>query len=91
MTSHNRSTKKLAGYFVIGIAISFVTTLFVGNLNLLARLAISILPPVIILAVRKNFKSRGFLSSMGHTIPYSIAMFVFEQPLIEILEDELLN
>jgi len=91
VTPHNRSVKELAGYFVLGIAISFVTTAIFGNLNLWIRLAVPIVPSIFILAVRKNFKSRGFLSSIGHTIPYSIAMFVLEQPLIKILEDELPN
>lgn len=87
----DRSAKELVGYFVLGIAISFGTTAIFGNLHMLVRVAISIVPSIFILAVRKNFKSRGFLTSLGHAIPYSIAMFLLEQPLIKMLEAELPN
>ena len=89
--SKDRSTNELIGYFVLGIGISFLSTLLYGSLHILIRVAIAIAPSIIILAIRKNFKSRGFVSSLGHTIPYSIAMFVLEQPIIFALEDEYLT
>jgi len=86
----DRSTNELIVYFVLGVGISFLSTLLYGSLHILIRVAIAIAPSIIILAIRKNFKSRGFLTSLGHTIPYSIAMFVLEQPIIFALEDEYL-
>ncbi len=87
----NRFTNELIGYCVLLVGMSFLSTLLYGSLHIIIRVAIAIAPSIIILVIRKNFKSRGFISSLGHTIPYSIAMFVLEQPIIFALEDEYLT
>ena len=90
MTSKERSAKELAGYFVLGILISFATTAIFGNVVWWLLLAIAFAPSIIIIAIKQTPKSRSFSSSIGHAIPYSIAMFVFEQPVITILEESFL-